>query len=99
MQSGWFMRDGQKVVQSMVFPSGHPKHPSEAKGMQQVLLERGFKTRGLHMKCRADDTRCDPGATSCCAYRILELQPDFLEQKSLVQEVIKAAGIFFTFNF
>jgi len=28
----------------------------------------------------------------CCAKRILELQPDFKEQRSLVQEVIEAAG-------
>jgi hypothetical protein len=28
----------------------------------------------------------------CCAKHILELQPDFKEQRSLVQEVIEAAG-------
>lgn len=32
------------------------------------------------------------GALACCNKRILELQPDFQEQKSLVQEVIEAAG-------
>ena len=31
-------------------------------------------------------------ATSCCALRTLEFQPDFKDQKSLVQEVIEAAG-------
>lgn len=35
---------------------------------------------------------CDPDATNCCAKRILDLQPDFLAQKSLVQETIEAAG-------
>ena len=38
------------------------------------------------------DLKCKPGATDCCAKRILDLQPDFQEQKSLVQEVIEAAG-------
>ena len=28
----------------------------------------------------------------CCAWRLLSQQPDFLEQKSSVQEVIEAAG-------
>src|SRR6267143_5962841 len=30
--------------------------------------------------------------TDCCAKHILDLQPDFIEQKSLVQEVIEKAG-------
>lgn len=41
------------------------------------------------MKC---ESTCDAGLDDCCARRILEWQPDFLEQQSLVQEVIKAAG-------
>jgi hypothetical protein len=31
-------------------------------------------------------------ATGCCAKRIMEVQPDFKSQKSLVQETIEAAG-------
>jgi hypothetical protein len=38
------------------------------------------------------DGKCDPEAIDCCATRILSLQPDFQEQKSLVQETIEAAG-------
>jgi hypothetical protein len=36
--------------------------------------------------------RCDAEATECCNKRILELQADCVEQKSLVQETIKGAG-------
>ena len=36
--------------------------------------------------------QCKSGATDCCAQRILDLQPNFQEQQSLVQEVIEAAG-------
>ena len=43
----------------------------------------------LRMDCKP---KCDLEATSCCAKRILELQPDFQAQKLLVQEVIEAAG-------
>ena len=43
----------------------------------------------LRMDCKL---KCDLEATSCCAKRILELQPDFQAQKLLVQEVIEAAG-------
>jgi hypothetical protein len=38
------------------------------------------------------DGKCNPEATNCCATWILSLQPDFQEQKSLIQETIKAAG-------
>jgi hypothetical protein len=74
--------------------------------MRQVLVERGLWRDRLVMKCgpgsrskRQDGTgrsepaaKCRSGETDCCAKRILDLQPDFMEQKSLVQEVIEAAG-------
>jgi hypothetical protein len=40
------------------------------------------------MQCQ----KCEIKATRCCARRILDLQPDFAAQRSLVQEVIEAAG-------
>jgi hypothetical protein len=43
---------------------------------------------GLVMKC---NPKCSRDATECCAKRIIELQPDFKAQKSLVQETIEAA--------
>ena len=39
---------------------------------------------------RRSATLCE--SNTCCNKRILELQPDFMEQKSLVQETIEAAG-------
>ena len=41
------------------------------------------------MKCR---DKCSVGLANCCAKRLLEVQPDFQEQRSLVQEVIEAAS-------
>jgi hypothetical protein len=38
------------------------------------------------------DGKCNPEATNCCATHLLSLQPDFQEQKSLVQETIEAVG-------
>lgn len=91
MRPGWFMRNGVKVVQPMVFPVDHPKYPGQAKGMKQVMKERGLLRPRLLMQCSAPK-KCEHSATGYCAKRILELQPDFLEQRSLVQEVIEAAG-------
>jgi hypothetical protein len=87
MRDGWFFQDGKKVVQQMIFPANHPQYPNQPKGMQQVLQERGLLRPHLLMKCKDDCSKDD-----CCAKSILEHQPDFCEQKSLIQEVIEAAG-------
>ena len=89
MRDGWFMQNGQKVVQPMVFPKDHREFPDQPKGMKQVLLERGLWVDKLTMKCRQ---KCSVGSADCCAKRLLELQPDFKEQRSLIQEVIDGAG-------
>ena len=99
MWDSWFIHNGQRVSQPMVFPQNHLKHPGEPKGMKQVLGERGLWHNGLLLICKNKknqdhelDGKCDPEATNCCATWILLLQPDFQEQKYLVQETIEAVG-------
>jgi hypothetical protein len=78
----------EKIIQSMNFPANHPMHPGKQKGMKAVLEERGLWKTGLLMECKT----CEPMAMHCCAKHILDLQPDFVAQTSLVQEVIMMAG-------
>jgi hypothetical protein len=96
LRDGWYMKNGEKAPQLMTFPMEHPEFPGQLKGMKQVLLERGLWKNGLVMQCKkakdGSGGKCKAGATDCCARRILDLQPDFQEQKSLVQEVIETAG-------
>ena len=94
MRNGWYIKDGQRVTQEMCFAHDHPEFPGQPKGMRQVLIERGLWRKWLVMQCRKDGTgeKCKAEAIDCCARRILDLQLDFQEQKSLVQEVIEAAG-------
>ncbi len=47
MRDGWYMKDGKKVMQSMVFPEDHPRYPDQPKGMRVVLKERGLFRRSL----------------------------------------------------
>ncbi|KAJ3812871.1 hypothetical protein F5876DRAFT_36415 [Lentinula aff. lateritia] len=54
MQNGWFIRNGQRIDQPMIFPPDHPIYPDEPKGMQQVLMERGLWKAKLLMKCKGD---------------------------------------------
>ena len=90
MRDGWYLchPSGEKVIQHMTYPADHPEFPNEPKGIWAVLTERGLHHPGRHGKCK----KCPLGATDCCSKRTLELQPDFQQQKSLVQEVIEAAG-------
>jgi hypothetical protein len=88
MRDGWFTANEQKVIQSMIFPPDHPDFPNQPKGMREVLKERGLWQNKLCMQCK----ECPDDSTTCCAKRILERQPDFKAQKSLVQEVIENAG-------
>jgi hypothetical protein len=89
LQDGWYMQYGQKIIQKMVFPKDHPEFPDQPKGMKQILIERQLWSNALRMQC---PRKCNMDATQCCAKRILELQPDFQEQHSLVQETIECAG-------
>jgi len=91
MHNGWYLRDRQKVDQAMIFPVNHPvaEYRNKPKGIKAVLEERGLYQVQLRGKCK---NKCNGDVTDCCNKRILELQPDFQQQKSLVQEVIEAVG-------
>ena len=89
MCNGWFVCDGIQIEQPMVFQQNHPQFPNEPKGIKAVLTEQGLWQSNLRGKC---GSRCDPDSSACCNKHILELQPDFQEQRSLIQKVIKQAG-------
>ena len=89
LRNSWYISGGQKVVQEMIFPPDHPEHPNQPKGMKEILKERGLWKDGLRMHCKE---QCDPDIQDCCAKYILDHQPDFMAQRSLVQEIIEEAG-------
>jgi len=85
--------NGQKQV--MVFPDDHSDLTlrGKAKGMKLVLMERGLWREGLLKTCEKCRLKVEePARSVCCAQRILELQPDFLAQKSLLEEIAEAEG-------
>ena len=70
------------------------------KGMKRILQERGLWQEGLKKQCgearkeeqeteqhyqaRLEIDRCEKGK-GCCALRLLESEPDFLNEKSLLE--------------
>ena len=90
LRDGWFTHDGHRISQPMVFPMDHQTNPDQPKGIKQVLIERGLWRQGLHLDCKKPRV-CSIDSSDCCARRLLSQQPDFLEQKSSVQEVVEEA--------
>jgi len=73
--------------QSMINDADEPKR------MKQILIERGLWRDGLSANCKlCKDKIHDITRTDCCARRIILLQPNFLAQKSALEEVILKAG-------
>lgn len=78
MHDGWYYNgNGKKIMQKMVFEN------SELKGIKAVVQEHGLWKTGMGMEC--SDKACSiEDQTDCCCRHILDLQPDFKSQKSLV---------------
>ena len=47
LRDGWYIHNGHKIVQPMVFPTNHPSYPNAPKGMKYVLMERGLWRAGM----------------------------------------------------
>ena len=42
MHNGWYLRNGQRIIQPMVFEADHAEYPNQPKGIKMVLTERGL---------------------------------------------------------
>ena len=89
--NGPYMHDGRLPTgkpQSFYFPPEHPTMPCWFKGMEVIIHEHGlWPEGGLLAQC--GNFRCPPRWADCCCRRLLFMQPDFLDQKPLLQEFIE----------
>lgn len=86
------LRDGfiysKGCSQSMVFPEDHPTFPGQAKGIRQVLIERGLWRPRLLLECKNNCTL----EGDCCARAILSSEQDFKLQRGRIQEEVEGRG-------
>ena len=75
-RNGWFEHDGTRHEQEMTFPLGHP-NAGVAKGVKQVLIERHLWVSGMKL----------PDARTA-----LGNQPEFLEEKSILEDYVDEQG-------
>jgi len=77
-------------TQDLYFPDDHPTMLGWFKGMEQILREWGLYREGLLAQCPG--FKCEAGNTNCCCHRILFLLPDFVGQKSALEELVESRG-------
>ena len=66
--------------------------PSWFKGMEVIICEHGLWPAQGELLAQCSDFHCPPGHTDCCCRWLLFLQPDFMSQKSQVQELVESCG-------
>jgi hypothetical protein len=78
-------------IQQLYFDHDHPTMPGWFKGMEIIIRERGlWPEKGMNAQC--DGFKCVAGKTDCCCRRLLFTQPDFVGQKSHLEELITSRG-------
>ncbi|THU86458.1 hypothetical protein K435DRAFT_683591 [Dendrothele bispora CBS 962.96] len=84
--------DGRtNTIQSLYFSADHGKYPGRFKGMAQILIERGYGEEAkLPRECPS--FKCPPGSDRCCCRRFLYSQPDFVNEKSILEKVCNMRG-------
>ena len=61
------------------------------KGVENIIRERGmWPENGLNAQC--EGFKCVPGRVDCCCRHLLFSQPDFIAQKSQLEEYITSCG-------
>ncbi|KAI0244995.1 hypothetical protein BJV78DRAFT_1142701 [Lactifluus subvellereus] len=60
--------------------------------MEVIICECGLWPAQGELRAQCTDFRCPPGRTDCCCWRLLFSQPDFVSQKSQVQELVESRG-------
>ncbi|KAF8585443.1 hypothetical protein K439DRAFT_1343453 [Ramaria rubella] len=76
--------------QCLYFPVEHPML-GWFKGMEVIIKERGqWPDNGLNVQCPG--FKCEPDSRDCCCRRLLFMAPDFVAQKSYLEEYITSRG-------
>ena len=75
----------------LYFDHDHPTMPGWFKGMEVIIQECGLWPEKGHLT-QCESFRCKNGHTNCCCQCLLFCQPDFMTQKSHLEEFVTLDG-------
>jgi len=79
-------------VQEFYFPDDHSQFPGCFKGMEQIIRECSLWLASGNLLAQCKGFKCEVGKTDCCCRWLLFNQPDFVNQKSQLEELITSHG-------
>ena len=93
----WHHKDGPKMQltnfgsdntpQDFYFAEDHPMTPGWFKEMESIIHEwRLWPEKGLNTQC--EGFKCETEKADCCCCQLIFTQPDFMNQKSHLEELI-----------
>jgi hypothetical protein len=82
----------ENTPQDLYFPADHPSMSGWFKGMEIIIKERGLWPQNRSLNAQCEGFKCEAGKTDCCCRRLLFTQPDFINQKSHLEELITSRG-------
>jgi hypothetical protein len=73
----------------------HGPHAGKFKGMEALLMERGYKVKGMRAECPSYNCAMDADGQygACCMRRMLFNEPDFAGVQSLLEEHCSSQGV------
>lgn len=81
---------GDGFHQEMTFPQYADKNlRGKPKGIRIIIEGRGLWRAGLTLYCRG---KCPPMLQKCCVRKFIANQPDFPQQKCVLEELIVSSG-------
>ena len=81
----------QNTFQDFYFDDDHATMPRWFKGMELIIREHSlWPEKGINAQC--EGFKCEAGKTDCCCRCLLFTQPDFVGQKSHLEELITSCG-------
>jgi hypothetical protein len=97
MRDGWYEvkdADGsvRKITQPLYFPDNHPQFPGWFKGMEQIIRERSLWPASNKLNAECKGFKCPDNQLDCCCRRVLFNQPNFVQQKSALSELVERRG-------
>ena len=98
---GWTHKNGPRMqpitlpdgqIQDFYFLDDYPEYPGHFKGMKIIIQEHNLWPEDQDLLAQCPGFKCKPSVTNCCCCQLLFTQPDFVNQKTQIEELVTSRG-------